>query len=790
MSDGISSSERAANDERLEASTRFEANIDDHDCGLLIGWAWDRQHPDRALAVEVRDASGARVIGRADRLRQDLLRAGKGNGRHGFEIHLDLGALTSPVVLQLFEVGGAQPLLPTPYVFELDREIHVSLSGVEWGRLSGVVSTVPEALDHHADPTLESEGEAGRESEASLARDAVSRRLAASHAVLIDAAGQVHGRAGLERVGAGEWRFTFALPATLHDAGVHVLDVAIEGFPGAQARFIERLPVPAGAGEGRLEGAGVDSHVALRRYAALRRQLGQLTHRRQGAVKALTGLHRAHQVLANGWEGRRHFPTLTLSAERKPAFSVLLMASGNLPRLYHTLASLILTAGPTPFEVLLVDTRQRDAAHAFSVKTATPWLSDQIGGLCENLRVVAGIDPHATLGQRFAQAMQEASSERVVWLAPGFEVLEGALEALNAAFDGFDDVAVASASGLEPDGRLRHAGAMFERDGQLRHCGASQVPRLSAWRYVRRVEAALPGAVMFDRGAWNMLGGWAAIGDRIETLLADFCLRAAEQGWHCVHQPRAEVIALDAPIASEAHVDAERSRFLARWIETLRGRGRVGDEVAPAYRILMIDHEVPRPDQSAGAYAAWQEMRLLQANGCQVSFVADNLEHAGRYTQALQDAGVRCFHAPEARTVVEVLKRYGRTFDVIYVTRFNVAEKHLAAIREHSTARVAFNNADLHFLRELRLRLSARDPDLSFPLAIRERELAVMREADAVLCYSDAEQAVITSHNLRNDNLHRCPWVVEGSGHRNGWSARAGIAFLGGYRHRPNVETS
>jgi hypothetical protein len=63
-----------------------------------------------------------------------------------------------------------------------------------------------------------------------------------------------------------------------------------------------------------------------------------------------------------------------------------------------------------------------------------------------------------------------------------------------------------------------------------------------------------------------------------------------------------------------------------------------------------------------------------------------------------------------------------------------------------------------------------------------------MRKVDAILSYNETEHAVIVSHNLKEDNIYRCPWVIDAKGHGVPFSERSGIAFLGGYRHQPNVE--
>jgi len=150
--------------------------------------------------------------------------------------------------------------------------------------------------------------------------------------------------------------------------------------------------------------------------------------------------------------------------------------------------------------------------------------------------------------------------------------------------------------------------------------------------------------------------------------------------------------------------------------------------------------------------------------------------------------GIECIHAPFYVSVQEFLQKRGQEFDLVFITRYDVAERHIDQVRQFTRAKVLFNNADLHFLRELRAHLSRGDKDLSGPLATRDRELSLMRKVDAILSYNETEHAVIASHNLRIDNIFKCPWVLPAQGHKTAFEKRAGIAFLGGYRHLPNVE--
>ncbi|WP_185716278.1 putative Ig domain-containing protein [Larkinella knui] len=66
------------------ATGSFDGFVNGADCGTFRGWAWDRGKGNTVVNVEILD--GSQVIGTlpAGDFRQDLLDAGKGNGKHGF----------------------------------------------------------------------------------------------------------------------------------------------------------------------------------------------------------------------------------------------------------------------------------------------------------------------------------------------------------------------------------------------------------------------------------------------------------------------------------------------------------------------------------------------------------------------------------------------------------------------------------------------------------------------------------------------------------------------------------
>ena len=301
--------------------------------------------------------------------------------------------------------------------------------------------------------------------------------------------------------------------------------------------------------------------------------------------------------------------------------------------------------------------------------------------------------------------------------------------------------------------------------------------------------------------------------------------------------------------------EVNRPKFKRRWARAFTGFGPEGvkpdleKDRGIFGRVLFIDYSTPRPDIDAGSYAAVQEIRLVQSLGYKVTFLPENLAHLGRYTHDLEKLGVEMIVAPFVLSVPEFLERRGAEFDAVYITRYHVAENTLPAIRAanprarvilnnadlpclraeekgaeipaeipltsdalplgrlrivgksirpsaaevaaNPRARVILNNADLHFLRELRLALAEGSAaQLAAVEEVRRRELEAMRKVDLVLSYSDVEHAVIQSHTDGAVKVMRCPWVVEPAADVPPFEDRAGLSFLGSFRHTPNAEAA
>ena len=289
----------------------------------------------------------------------------------------------------------------------------------------------------------------------------------------------------------------------------------------------------------------------------------------------------------------------------------------------------------------------------------------------------------------------------------------------------------------------------------------------------------------------------------------DLCMSLRAAGYRILVQPMSVVIHYEhittvvAGKGTNFKLQAQnKPKFLSKWGRVLAHHPRPGEpwdtlkDVGVSRRCLFFDWRTPRVDEDAGSYAALQEMRLLQSLGIKVTFASLEMEYAGRHTEALQRVGIECVYAPHFKNWQALLEQRGTEFDFVYGMRFEIMEQVIDGMRSRMpNAKILFNPADLHFLRQLRearLKKSANDPtaDELFAKAegVKHRELSVMRSSDAVILYNEIESEVVQT-NIPGKLVTVLPFFVPTRDAVPNWSKRSGVAFLGSYQHSPNRDS-
>ena len=519
------------------------------------------------------------------------------------------------------------------------------------------------------------------------------------------------------------------------------------------------------------------------RYQSLRAQLANASPGTDMAqlAHALAALEAGHD--------RAEFRPLTFPVIDNPQVSVIIPAHDKLALTYLALCSLLLAHNETSYEVIAVDDGSTDD-------------TTRLPEIVRGITVIRNATP-----QRFIRACNagaaQARGDYIVLLNNDTEVTTGWLDALRATFGRVADAGLAGAKLLYPDGTLQDAGGIVWNSGNPWNYGNRQNPWDPRYSYARQADYLSGAALMVPRAVWDQVGGLSSWLEPMYFEDTDLAFKIRDAGYSTWFVPASVVYhyegmtsGTDISTGFKRFQEVNRPKFKRQWAHAFTGSGHEG--VRPDLekdrgitgRVLFADYTTPRPDQDAGSYAALQEIRLVQSLGYKVTFLPMNMAHFGRYTEELQTIGVEVIHAPFFLSPSEYLERHAADFDAVYLTRYYVAQDILDLIRRHAPrARVLFNNADLHFLREIRsARATADAAMLEQARRTREQELRVIAGVDVVLSYNEAEHAVIEACTDGQARVVKCPWVVDLPPRVPPLADRRGLSFLGSFRHHPNAE--
>lgn len=522
---------------------------------------------------------------------------------------------------------------------------------------------------------------------------------------------------------------------------------------------------------------------AFHRYQSLQAHLKD-----PGTSAVLKQASYALSVLEGGYHNVKLNPLFFPHVEA-PDVSIVIPAHDKVEVTYYGLASLLLAKTKVSFEIILVDDASTD-------ETA------QLEKIVSGITII-----HNETPQRFLRSCnigaKVARGKYVVLLNNDIEATAGWLDALIDGFNRFNKVGLVGAKLLYPDGMLQDAGGIVWGSGTPWNYGNRQNAWDPRFTYARQVDYLTGAAMMTTKKIWDEVGGLSNYLEPMYFEDTDFSFKVRDAGYTTWYIPSATVYHFEGMTSGtntssgfKKYQDINGPKFKRRWIEAYKHNGTEGRQPDLAKdrgikgRVLFIDYSTPREDRDAGSYAAIQEIRLVQSLGYKVTFLPQNLAHFGEYTEILQRMGVEVITAPFFMSVQEFLQKRATEFDAAYITRYHVAQDTLHFVRALSPqTKIILNNADLHFLRELRIAIASNDPDkLQSSNQTRKLELEMMVKSDLVLSYNEVEHSVITSHTDGKAKLMTCPWVADVPADVPELSNRSGLSFLGSFAHPPNSQ--
>lgn len=489
-------------------------------------------------------------------------------------------------------------------------------------------------------------------------------------------------------------------------------------------------------------------------------------------------------------------PPASLPHSEQPRVSIIIPVFNKWNYTAACLRSLASSKNLPALEVILVDDHSRDE---------TSEQAQKVQGL-QYLR------NHKNLGfvGSCNRGLEAARGEFTLLLNNDTQVLDGWLDALLDTFEKFSDTGLCGAQLLYPDGSLQEAGGIIFNDGSGWNYGKHDDADRPEYHYAREVDYCSGACIMLRTEVFRELKGFDARYAPAYYEDTDLAFRVREAGLKVRYQPAARIIhhegitsGTDLNSGAKRYQQVNRSKFLQRWESELkdfpspvvnpddRREIRRARDHRLKGRVLVIDAYTPEPDQDSGSLRLIHIFDCLQQLGYGVSFFADNRGYAGKYSAALQAAGVEVLYNPWIASLQDFFRERGPEFDFVMVSRHYVAANYLTLVRKYSPqAKFIFDTVDLHYLREERLaELEDSLPLRRVAAQTRRSELAVIREADATLVVSPVEQAVLLKE-LPESRVEILSNIHHVAGCQAGFAERKDLFFVGGYQHPPNIDAA
>ena len=264
---------------------------------------------------------------------------------------------------------------------------------------------------------------------------------------------------------------------------------------------------------------------------------------------------------------------------------------------------------------------------------------------------------------------------------------------------------------------------------------------------------------------------------------------------------RDEVLALRRRVLELEHSPSRRileplRRVLHRVLPLMQSAqgGQSGPGTAAAAQsrgsVLVIDNEWPQPDKDSGSIDIVNLMHALRALGFD-AVLAAAVQHEGPQParDRLVAQGIRCLQPEEAASVADWITQHGTSLDLCVLCRVYCGGAFLQQVqRECRYARIVFNTVDLNFVREeRRARLTQNADLLALVDELRAREEGIVRDSDASIVVSVAEQ-VLLRESLPSCVVECLPLAREVRRSVVPFAERVGIGFIGGFAHAPNTD--
>jgi len=438
-------------------------------------------------------------------------------------------------------------------------------------------------------------------------------------------------------------------------------------------------------------------------------------------------------------------------------------------------------------EVILVDDASTDRSH-------------EVFSTIRGLKYVSNITNRGFLQSANVGAAY-ATGEFILFLNNDTEPIGNWIDPLVRRARSSERIGAVGSKLIYPDGSLQEAGGIIFHDASGWNYGKHANSKDPSFNYPRKVDFCSGASLLVRRSNWIELGGFDERYIPAYYEDTDFCFQLRSRELEVWFEPLSLVLhhegishGTDESAGLKSYQLANKEKFYQKWQELLKKQPepdatRIQFAARSNYqrRVLLIDYQIPTPDQDSGSLRIFEIMRSLIDSKQHVTFLPENGLKMSGYCEKLQEIGVEVLWGNE-RELTRLIAERADSFDVVWISRPGPARHFFKNLKELlPNVPIIYDTVDLHFQR-VRRQSQLKDSGVSYADSLRVEidELDIISRSAAAVAVSEVEKKLL---NERSSTLIR----VIGNVHRQVPSttslySRSDLLFVGGFAHQPNED--